>query len=218
MTNDFSNLRAPSRADALRRRSGDGPGLYIVFGAAVLVAAIVGGLVVFFALRSSQPQVATPSAPAAAQTGNAGGQPATPQVRWKDGGNFGSWQVQCQEANAKICRAILQVIRDKQVIMAWLVGADGKGVMQNVLQTPTGVLVSAGVDIKVASAPARHANYAACGPQACSASFPLDDAFIKEASAAAEGTHVVMYAANGQSVDFGIPTTGLDKAVAALKK
>jgi invasion protein IalB len=217
MTNDFSNLRVPTRADAVKRKPGDGPGLYIVFGAAVLVAAIVGGLVVFFALRASQPQVAAPNAPVAAQAANAGAQPAAPQLRWKDAGNFGSWQVQCQEANAKICRAVLQVIRDKQIIMAWLVGADAKGVMQNVLQTPTGVMVSAGVDVKIGSAPARHANYAACGPQACTASFTLDDAFVKEA-AAAQKTDVVMYALNGQSVDFGIPTAGLDKAVAALKK
>jgi invasion protein IalB len=217
MTNDFSNLRVPNRADAVRRKSGDGPGLYIVFGAAVLVAAIVGGLVVFFAVRTSQPQVAAPQAPIAAQAGNAGAQPAAPQVRWKAAGTFGSWEVQCQEANEKICRAVLQIIRDKQVIMAWLVGRDAKGALQNVLQTPTGVMVSAGIDIKIGSSPARHANYVTCGPQACTASMPLDDAFVKDA-AGAQKTDVVMYAPNGQSVDFGIPTAGFDKAVAALKK
>jgi invasion protein IalB len=221
MSNDFSNMRTPGRVDQVRRKTADGPGLYIVFGAAVLVAAIVGGLVVFFALRASQPQVATGNSPVAAQGapgGNgAGAQPAAPQISWKTTGTFGNWQVQCQETNAKACRAVLQVIRDKQVIMAWFVGTDGKGALQNVLQTPTGVMVSAGIDIKVGSAAARHANFLTCGPQGCTAAVPIDDAFIKDASAAPK-TDVVLYAPNGQSVDFGIPTGGLDKAIAALKK
>ncbi len=221
MSNDFSNMRAPSRADQIRRRTADGPGLYVVFGVAVLVAAIVGGLVVFFALRASESQVAAGNGPAAAQAarpGNASGaQPAPPPVTWKTTATFGSWQVQCQEANAKACRAVLQVLKDKQVIMAWLVGTDGKGVLQNVLQTPTGVMVSAGVDVKVGSSAARHANFLTCTPQGCTAAVPMDDAFIKDATAA-QKTDVVLYAMNGQSIDFGIPTGGLDKAVAALKK
>ena len=218
MSNDFSNMRAPGRSDQARRKTADGPGLYIVFGAAVLVAAIVGGLVVFLALRTPESQVAAVNAPVAAQAGKAAGaQPAPPPITWKTTGTFGSWQVQCQESNAKFCRAVLQVIRDKQVIMTWLVGPDGKGVLQNVLQTPTGVMVSAGIDIKVGSAAARHANFMTCGPQGCAAAAPMDEAFIKDASAAAK-TDVVLYAPNGQSVDFGIPTGGLDKAVAALRK
>ena len=221
MSNDFSNMRTPGRVDQVRRKTADGPGLYIVFGAAVLVAAIVGGLVVFFALRASESQVAAGNGTvAAAQTGpagKAGAQPGPPPVAWKTTGTFGNWQVQCQEANAKLCRAMLQVLRDKQVIMTWLVGPDGKGVLQNVLQTPTGVMVSAGIDIKAGSAAARHVNFLTCGPQGCAAAAALDDAFIKDASTAAK-TDVVLYAPNGQSVDFGIPTAGLDKAVAAMKK
>ena len=216
MSNDVSNMRTPGRPDQLRRKTTDGPGLYIVFGAAVLVAAIVGGLVVYFAVSGLQNRAAAPVAAQAA--GNqAANQPAQPQVAWKTTATFGNWQVQCQEQNAKACRAMLQVLKDKQVIMAWVVGTDGKGALQNVLQTPTGVMVSAGIDFKAGSAASRHANFVACGPQACTAAAPMDDAFVKDLSGA-QKTDVVLYAPNGQSVDFGIPTSGLDKAIAALKR
>src|SRR6516165_1536304 len=206
MSNDLSNMRSPGRTDQIRRRSGDGPGLYIVFGAAVLLAAIVGGLVVFFAMRAPDNQAAANGAPVAqAAQGGKAGQQAAQQVQWKTTGNFGNWQVQCQETNAKACRAILQVLRNKQLVMAWLVGTDAKGALQNVLQTPTGVMVSAGVDVKVGTSAARHANFVNCGPQACTAALPMDDALIKDVSAAPK-TDVVLYAPNGQSVDFGIPT------------
>src|SRR5215471_1223623 len=123
MSNDLSNMRAPGRPDQIRRKATDGPLLYIVFGAAVLVAAIVGGLVVYFAASGSQNRAAAPVAAQAA--GNqAANQPAQPQVTWKTTGTFGNWLVQCQEQNAKTCRALLQVLKDKQVIMAWVVGAD----------------------------------------------------------------------------------------------
>lgn len=78
-------------------------------------------------------------------------------------------------------------------------------------------MVSAGIDIKRGTAAARHVNYLSCGQQGCTAATPMDDAFIKETAAAAKGD-IVLYAANGRSLDFGIPTTGFDKAVAALKK
>ena len=217
MSHDVSNMRTPGRPDQLRRKPTDGPGLYIVFGAAVLIAAIVGGLVVYFAVGGSQDRAA--NAPVAAQAAGkqAGNQPAQPQVTWKTSGNFGNWQVQCQEQNAKACRAVLQVLKDKQVIMAWVIGTDAKGALQYVLQTPTGVMVSAGIDVKAGSASARHGNFVACGPQGCNATMPMDDAFIKDISGAPK-TDIVLYAPNGQSVDFGIPTGGLDKAIAALKK
>lgn len=45
----------------------------------------------------------------------------------------------------------------------------------------------------------------------------MDDAFVKEATGSAKAT-VTLYAADGKSLDFGIPVNGLDKAIAAIRK
>ena len=136
-------------------------------------------------------------------------------------GTFGSWQVRCQNGNAatKLCTAVLEVVdnKSKQVLMAWIVGPDPKGGLQTVFQTPSGVLVGNGIDIKIANAATRHLNYMSCMPQQCTAVAPMDEAFVKEALAAPKAD-VTVYAANGKAVAFGIPVTGFDKALAAIRK
>jgi|SRR5882672_7640463 len=227
MSNDYSNFgRQPVRnGDTGRGRDG-GLNLYLLFGGAVVVAATAGALVAFLLMRSSAPaqQEATANRPAAqTQAGAAKGAntPAPAPVQWTKVATYGSWEVRCQNPNlnTKVCAAWLEVInqQNKQVMMAWIVGPDDKGALQTIFQTPTGVRVAAGVDVKLGNAAARHVNYISCLPQQCTAGTAMDDAFVKD-TIAAQKADVTLYAPDGKGINFGIPVTGFDKAVAALKK
>jgi invasion protein IalB len=148
-------------------------------------------------------------------------------MAWTTVATYGSWQVRCQnskdgkdgKAGAKSCAAVLELIdnKTKRTVMAWIVGPDGKGALQTVFQVPTGVMVSSGLDLKLGAAAARHIAYLICLPQQCTAAAPMDNAFVKDALAA-QKADVVLYSWDGKNLDFGIPVTGLDKAVAALRK
>lgn len=230
MSSEFSSFnRQPGKAEIGRAPAArGGSSLYVIFGGAVLLAAMIGGGIVYFLTSPGAPQQAAASnapaanAPAArpAAGGNQAAAPAGP-VQWTNTGTFGSWQVRCQTGSGapKICTAVLEVIdsKNKQVLMAWVIGPDQKGGMQTVLQTPSGVLVGNGIDMKLTNAPVRHINYLSCLPQQCTAVTPMDEAFLKETLAAPKAD-ITVYAANGKSLAFGIPVTGIDKALAAIKK
>src|SRR5262249_55666144 len=191
----------------------------------VILAGAVGALVAFILLRSpaSPPQsvpvnVPAPSQAAAPQPANAAA-PAPAQPQWTKLATYGSWEVRCQtpNANAKVCAAWLELInQQKQVIMAWIVGPDNRGALQTIFQTPTGVRVAAGVDVKLGNAAARHINYINCLSTQCTAGGAMDDAFVKD-TIAAQKAEVTLYAPDGKGINFGIPVTGFDKAVAAVK-
>jgi invasion protein IalB len=171
--------------------------LYVLFSAAVAIAAAAGALVVFLLLRSSplEQQQATANRPAARTQAAQGTNAPAPVEAW------------------------LEVInqQSKQVMIAWIVGPDNKGALQTLFQTPTGVRVAAGVDVKLGNAAARHVNYITCLPRQCTAGMPMDDAFVKD-TIAAQKADVTLYAPDGKGINFGIPVIGFDKAVAAIKK
>jgi len=227
VSNDYSNFgRQPVEHGNSGKRLDGTLNLYLLFGGAVVVAAATGALVAFLLIRSTAPaqQQATVNRPAAqtqaaaAQGANA---PAPAPVQWTKVATYGSWEVRCQNPNlnTKVCAAWLEIInqQNKQVMMAWIVAPDNNGALQTVFQTPTGVRVAAGVDVKLGNAGARHVNYISCQPQQCTAGMPMDDAFIKD-TIAAQKADVTLYAPDGKGINFGIPVTGFDKAVAALKK
>jgi invasion protein IalB len=222
MSNDPNFGRQPVRNGNSGRRLDSGLNLYVLFSAAVAIAAAAGALVVFLLLRSSplEQQQATANRPAA-RTQAAQGTNAPAPVEWTKVATYGSWEVRCQNPNlnTKVCAAWLEVInqQSKQVMIAWIVGPDNKGALQTLFQTPTGVRVAAGVDVKLGNAAARHVNYITCLPRQCTAGMPMDDAFVKD-TIAAQKADVTLYAPDGKGINFGIPVIGFDKAVAAIKK
>ena len=227
MSNDHSNFdRRPGGVDPTMRRASNGT-LYLTLGGSALLAALLGGLVVYELMtpRTAAPDIVA-SIPAAAPASlpaqpSSAPAPAAAPVSWTNVATYGSWQVRCQNGSApkKLCTAVLEVIdkQSKNVLMAWIVGPDSKGALQAVFQTPTGVRVGSGIDVKLGAGEARHVNYLSCVTQQCTAAAPMDDAFVKEATGSAKAT-VTLYAADGKSLDFGIPVNGLDKAIAAIRK
>ena len=223
MRSDLSALDR-ERADETVRARGGMPGktgLYIGIGVAVLVVAAVGAYYVGTLKSTPAPQAANRPAPAA-QPAAAPAQPAPPQIQWKTIGNFGSWEARCTTPpgqTKQLCTAVLQVVDNntKNVLMAWIVGPDDKGAMQTVLQTPTGLMVSSGVEMKLGNSPVRKIGFQSCGTQQCTAVTPMNDAFIKEVTTAPK-VDVTLTAQNGRTLNFGIPVAGFDKALAAIKK
>ena len=58
--------------------------------------------------------------------------------------------------------------------------------------------------------------YESCDQNRCIATLPLDDAFVRDATAATKAT-VTLRAINGETVKLDFPIKGFDKAYAQLK-
>jgi len=214
-----SDRREARKRGPARGLLGGAANRYLLIGGAALL--VVAGFTAFYlGMRNSAPPV--PQAQAEAQVLGAGQPAAPPQPKWTTTGTFGSWETRCTTPPgqaARLCTAVLEVIdnRNKSVLLAWIVGPDGKGALQTVLQTPTGVMIANGVEVKLGNGAVRKIGYQSCSSQQCTATAPMNDAFLKEV-VAAQKADVTLTVLNGQALNFGIPVAGLDKALAAIKK
>lgn len=144
------------------------------------------------------------------------------QTQWKTAATYGSWQVRCREPAPKegaACSAVLQIAEKAsgRVLFAWAVADMGKNGLMSVFETPTGVQIQSGLDVKVGDAPVRHVAFAACLPRRCTGQLQMDEALIKQMSAGVKSS-VTIVAANGRGIEFGMSTVGFDKALAAISK
>jgi invasion protein IalB len=136
---------------------------------------------------------------------------------------YDAWTVTCRDivgvSDKKTCTATLQVVEPKQrrVVFTWLLGYDPKGTLTAVFQTPVGVQIPRGVEIKLGKAQVRKVNFMTCSSQMCEAAVPLDAALLKEALAAQNAVAVV-YAMNGRGLQFNMNLKGIDKALGALQQ
>lgn len=136
---------------------------------------------------------------------------------------YDSWTVTCtdtlEKAAKKTCSAMLQVVEEKQrqVLLVWIIGRDNQGVLRTVIQSPTGVQIPKGLELKFGTTAARTVPYAACTPQNCEASTVMDDAMVRDARGSAEATATIV-ATDGRAINFKMGIKGIDKAFAALGK
>ena len=166
----------------------------------------------------AQVRVAAPTAPAA---------PSAPQrtepTQRSESIMYDSWTVTCrdmaEETSKKICSGTLNLIEQKQgrILLTWMVGRDNQGVLRTVMQTPTGVQIPKGVELKLGNGPVRTLPFTACGPQQCEASMALDDAMVRDAMASSEVV-ITIFAVDGRGVNFNVPIKGIDKVFAAMGK
>jgi invasion protein IalB len=177
--------------------------------------------------RPAAPPAAAPAAaPAQAAPGaSAQAAPAAPtqsQPVRTETITFTNWTVTCREvggATKRNCSAVMQAIDQnrRQVVMTWIFGHTPEGALTTVLRTPTGVLLQRGVDLKLGEAAPRKLTYVNCDTQQCEATIPMDNAFVKDASAAQSAAAVIV-AKTGQTITVTLPIAGFDKAVAAVTK
>lgn len=137
---------------------------------------------------------------------------------------FGNWTMTCQEeiptpgakGGKKACWGSMKVSDSKSqhVVLVWLIGKDGQGAPTIALQTPTGVMVSDGVDLSFGGN-ARKLTYRWCDQTGCEASAPFDAAFARSFAGQKEAS-VAFHLRDGRQVSVQVSVAGADKLVPAL--
>jgi invasion protein IalB len=134
---------------------------------------------------------------------------------------YDSWTVTCREGGnvKRTCSTTLQLIdqEKRQVLLSWIMGHTAEGTLMTFLQTPTGVQIQKGVELKVENGAVRKLNYILCEPGRCEASTAMDDSMVREVAAGANATATI-YATDGRGISFNIPIKGAGKAIAAIHK
>jgi invasion protein IalB len=137
--------------------------------------------------------------------------------------NFDNWILTCREfldgAKKRSCAATVAVQRSEngQTVFALSVQFNDQAKLSASIQTPTGVAITPGVELKFDKTTARKAAFEFCEPSRCVASLAADSAFIRDASAA--GTIALsVQSSEGKPVNFEFPIKGFDKAYAKMIK
>ena len=129
------------------------------------------------------------------------------------------WIVSCRTgADAKKdCSAALRIVNsDQQLMILWEISRGPKGSLVASMQTPTGVQVQKGVDLKVGTAAVSKLDYAACASQNCVARGAINDSQLGKMAAVDEMT-ITIHAADNRDVNFKFPMKGLSQAVADVR-
>jgi len=165
---------------------------------------------------AQQQRPAAPPAPA---------QPAPAATSRTEIVTYDNWTVTCREVSdakdRRVCSAELNIFQEannaRRVVFSWLVGLDKAGKLAMALRFPPGVSVQPGVELKFADRPARRLAINTCEPAWCEVSQPMDDAFVREATAATQANAMIV-ASDGRQVTFTIFLKGFAQAVAAVRK
>jgi invasion protein IalB len=177
------------------------------------------------------PRVAPPARVAAPATPPSPAAPAAPSAPVRtETLTYDMWTVSCRDTPdgkvKKVCSATLpmQVEQQNQRINlgAWVIGRNNEGQLLTLVQTPqidVGVLVGKGVELKFGEGKPRKINIVACNPRLCESTLTMDDAAIKEATGAANGTAVITFwKADGAEFNINLASIkGIDKAIAAVR-
>lgn len=137
-----------------------------------------------------------------------------------------AWQVNCNfgKNNQKLgCSAILKITqkiaaktdKDKpqdSVVMLWQIGKGSDGRYVSSIQTPTGVLIKPGVQLKLASVHGVTLTYVACDSSACTAGAVLDDNLLQQAKKA-QTAEIVLQSIDGKAYTYSFSPKGIDKAI-----
>lgn len=135
--------------------------------------------------------------------------------------NFENWVVTCNEfaegARTRVCSAALQILQPNtnQVVFNWSIGVDNSKQMISVMQTPTGVQIAPGVELRVGKAPARKIPFATCDAGRCVATTTMDTALLREMTGTPTAEAVIQ-GSQGNTVTFTIQMRGFDRAYAVL--
>jgi invasion protein IalB len=135
--------------------------------------------------------------------------------------NYENWVLTCREflegPKKRSCSMTVAVQKQdtNQIVLALTVQPNEQGQMVASIQTPTGIAIAPGVELKLEKAAARKLAFDFCEPSRCSASLIADKNFAREASAAASLT-VIVQSSDGKPVNFEFPIKGFDKAYAKM--
>ena len=113
-------------------------------------------------------------------------------------------QVQVQQTNAT------------RVVLTWTVHINDNKQLVMMIQTPTGVLIAPGVELKLDKAAKRTIPFESCDTGSCTTSQVIDNNLMRDMSAATS-VQVTVQAVNGNAINFNFPVKGTDKALTHLR-
>lgn len=137
-----------------------------------------------------------------------------------------AWQVVCSfgKDNQNLgCAAILKITqkiaakldKDKpqdSVVLLWQIGKGHDGSYVSSIQTPTGVLIKPGVQLKLASVHGVTLTYVACDSSACTAGAVLDENLLQQARKA-QTAEIILQSLDGKAYTYSFSPKGIDKAI-----
>lgn len=173
--------------------------------------------------QSSPATAAKPAPPAGAATLPAPQSGTTLPAQRTETINYDNWILTCREflegTKKRTCSATVALQRSEtgQIVLALTVQLNDQGRTTASLQTPTGVAITPGIELKFDKAAARKAAYDSCEPSYCVANLTADTSLIRDASVSGMMT-VVVQSSEGKPVSFEFPIKGFDKAYVKMTK
>ena len=137
--------------------------------------------------------------------------------------NYDNWILTCREflegTKKRTCSATVALQRSEtgQTVLALTFQLNDQGRITALLQTPTGVAITPGIELKFDKAAARKAAFDSCEPSHCLANLTADSSLIHDASISGMMT-VVVQSSEGKPVNFEFPIKGFDKAYVKMTK
>lgn len=137
---------------------------------------------------------------------------------------YDNWTVTCRDGQPKekrVCSAELAISQEannqRRVVFAWLMGLGKDNAPTSAFRFLPGVSITPGLELKFPEKAVRKVPITVCEPTHCEATAPMDDAFVKDASAAVQA-EVVLQASDGRQVTFTVNMKGFSQALAAVRK
>lgn len=135
---------------------------------------------------------------------------------------FDSWSLVCttDAATKKKNCAVQQNVaeaKSKKVFFTWSLVYARDGKLVSIVRTPTGLLLTKGLEMHLAADKATRVPFRVCGQRGCEARFAMDKDLIATVSKK-DNVAVKFFNANDKPVQFNVPMKGFSRAIAALEK
>jgi invasion protein IalB len=176
----------------------------------------------FAAPPAAAAPAATPAGEGSRESGAAPTQPPPTPTRTEIL-NLDNWVVTCNEfadgPRKRVCSALLHVVQQNtnQTVLSWMVAVEANKQMVTIMQTPTGVSIPPGVELRIGKLPPQRIPFASCDNGRCVATMPMDGALLHEMTVVPTAEAVIQ-GSQGNAVQFNIQLKGFDRAFAVLSK
>jgi invasion protein IalB len=137
--------------------------------------------------------------------------------------NFENWVVTCNEfaegPRTRACSALLRILQQNtnQVVFSWTLAMDNNKQLITVMETPTGVAIAPGVELRIGKSPARKIPFASCDSGRCVATATMDANLLREMTTSPTAEAIIQ-GSQGNTVQFNIQMKGFDKAYTVLSR
>lgn len=136
---------------------------------------------------------------------------------------FDGWIATCNEfeggPKTRECSAHLEITQQKtnRIVFTWTVALNNKKQVVALFQTPTGVIIAPGMELRIGKSPERKIPFTSCDTGRCVATTVVDANMLRE-MAASPTAQAVIQGTQGSRVEFNIEMKGFDKAYAVLSR